>query len=137
MSKLSFPEPSRRELRSDDGSLRIERGGERSLVAELEGRIGLAHVQVLCEFAEACIAVAPVNLSLFLDLQQVASFDRAAQEQLSSWTRDKALCFDHLHFVLQDPGLIRLIRAMFMALPVRAYLHKDRASFDAARARLG
>ena len=137
MSKLSFPEPSRRELRSDDGSLRIERGGERTLTAELEGRIGLAHVRLLSEFAEGCIAVAPVNMSLFFDLQQVAAFDRAAQEHLSSWTRDQALCFEHLHFVLQDPALIRLIRAMFMALPVRAYLHKDRASFDAARARLG
>jgi hypothetical protein len=137
MSKLSFPEPSQLELQSDDGTLRIERCGARTLWAELGGRIGLAHVRALSEFAEGCIAVAPVNMSLFLSLSQVASFDASAQEHLASWARDKALYFDHLHFVLEDPALIRLIRAMFMALPVRAYLHKDRASFDAARARLG
>jgi hypothetical protein len=117
--------------------LRIERCGERTLWAELGGRIGLAHVQALTEFADGCIAVAPVNMSLFLGLSPAASFDAPAQEHLASWARDKALCFDHLHFVLEDPALTRLIRAMFMALPVRAYLHKDRASFDAARARSG
>jgi hypothetical protein len=43
---------------------------------------------------------------------------------------------DRLHFLVHDERLVALIRTMFMALPVRAYLYRQRASFDAARARV-
>jgi hypothetical protein len=137
MSQLSVPAPSFREVRSDDGSLRVERRGERALRAELVGRVSLAHAQALTTFADAWMDVAPVNLSLFLDLGRVSALDFAAQGHLASWAREKALCFDRLHVVLEDPALIGLVRAMFMALPVRAYLYRDHAPFEAACARLG
>jgi hypothetical protein len=116
--------------------LRIEHPCGRLVVATLAGRVSLAHAQLLSQFTEACIDVAPVNLSLFHDLSLVTSLDFAATAHLATWARERALCFDRLHFLVPDPKLVSLVRSMFMALPVRAYLHKDRTSFEAARARL-
>jgi hypothetical protein len=135
MAQLSPSEPTDGELRSDDGCLRIQRCGTRLLSVELQGHIGLAHVHLLTDFATACIDVAQVNLSLFLDLSRVVSIEAAGQAHLASFTRERALYFDRLHLLVQDAGLSQLVRAMFTGLPIRAYLHQERASFDAARLR--
>ena len=121
------------EVRSEDGSLVLVSAAPSVLLVEMRGAIGLAHVTGMTQYIEAAIQRSPGKLNIFQDLTQVSAYAMAAQLHFSEWTLERASHVDRLHFALNvGSPLISTIRAVVIALPIRAYMYRDRTSLDAA-----
>ncbi len=126
-----------KEVHNQRGSLRVTRRSQRAVWAELRGAIGLDHVRPLTAFMDECIQTSPVKLILFQDLAGVDSYGMRAQIHVAEWAREQVEHMEKLHFAITGKVLLPTIRAMFMSLPVRAYMHHDRSGLQSALERAG
>lgn len=121
------------EVRSDDGSLQVASRSPSVLLVEMHGAIGLSHVAGMTRYVDEAIARHTGKLSLFQDLTRVERFAMEAQVHVCSWALEQAAHVDRLHFALNAGSpLIATIRSVVIALPIRAYMYRDRAGLDAA-----
>jgi hypothetical protein len=122
-----------REVRNDAGSLRVACVSPSVLLVEMEGAIGLPHVLAMTQYVDEAIPHCGGKLSIFQDLTRVTSYKIEAQVHVSTWALERSGHVDRLHFALNAGSpLIATVRAVVIALPIRAYMYKDRAGLDAA-----
>lgn len=105
----------------------------RVLLAELHGTIGAQHIRALAELVEELRVQHEGKVNLFQDLTQVTAYSMDAQLRFSEWARSHVEHLHKLHFALPpSSALLPTLRAVVMAVPIRAYLYADRKGLDSA-----
>ena len=125
-----------REVRHESGTLQVYSAAPNLVMVDMDGAITVDHVICMTQYVDTVLPAAGGKLSIFQDLTRVTAYAMQAQLHVSTWALEQPSLIERLHFALTpNSPLLPTIRAVVMALPIRAYMYRDRAGLDAALGR--
>lgn len=127
---------AQREVRNECGSLLVSSAAPNLVMVDMDGAIGVEHVTCMTQYVDTVLPFSGGKVSIFQDLTRVTAYAMKAQLHVSTWALEQSSHLERLHFALMSNShLLPTIRAVVIALPIRAYMYRDRAGLDAALGR--